>query len=61
MAETLTFMSSSAKDKSGCWRQGFGTLKEREAVYMELKKEVSGKQMFARLCRDSVTQMDSDL
>ena len=56
MAEILTFMSSSAKDKSGCWRQGFGTLKKRKAIYMELKKEVSGKQMFAGLCRDSVTQ-----
>ena len=52
MAEIFTFVSSSAEDKSGCWRQGFGTLKERKAIYMELKKEVSGKQMFAGLCRE---------
>ena len=30
--------------------------KGRKAIHMEMKKQVFGKQMFAGLCRDNVTQ-----
>ena len=49
-------MTSSAKDKRGCWGQWFWTLKEKKAIHMKMEKQTCYKQMFVGPGTDNGTE-----